>query len=120
VARSDLIVTEVIAPSSGTIGQDLSSEATVKNVGSAAAAAFYFQVYLSRDDAAVSADDTLFWFCDIGSLAPGALATCDFTGPVPSIAAGTYFLVVRVDDGFAVSESNESNNVGSAGPITIN
>ena len=119
VARPDLIVTAVSAPSTGTSGAAMTSSATVKNVGTATATAFYFQVYLSRDDATVSADDAPYWFCDIGSLAPDASAPCDFTGAIP-VDPGTYYLVVRADDGGVVGESNENNNVGSAGPITIN
>jgi hypothetical protein len=121
VARPDFIVTEVLAPSTGTRGELISTAATVENIGSAApATASYFQVYLSRDNATVSADDTPFWFCNVGLLAPSATASCAFTFAVPSsIPAGTYFLVVRADDGAAVPESNENNNVGSAGPITI-
>jgi subtilisin family serine protease len=121
VARPDLIVTEVSAPSTGTVGEPISTAATVANVGSATATAFFFQVYLSRGDATVSADDTPFWFCRFASLAPGATGSCNFTFPVPgSIEPGSYHLVVRVDDDGVVSESNENNNVGSAGPIAIN
>jgi subtilisin family serine protease len=119
VARPDLIVTAVTAPSTGTSGASMTSSATIKNVGSATAAAFYFQVYLSRNDATVSPDDTPYWFCDIASLAPDASASCTFTGVIP-VDPGTYYLVVKADDGGAVGESNEKNNVGAAGPITIN
>lgn len=119
VARPDLIVTEVSAPSTGTSGAAMTSSATVKNVGTATTTAFYFQVYLSRDDATLSADDTPYWFCDIGSLAPDASAPCDFTGAIP-VDPGIYYLIVKADDGFVVNESNENNNEGSAGPITIN
>ena len=41
--------------------------------------------------------------------------------PIPAgIAPGTYYLVVKADDSGQVFESNESNNVGASGPITIN
>ena len=120
VPRPDLIITDLVTETEGTRGQPLSSAATVRNVGSADATAFYFQVYLSRDDAVVSADDTPYWFCRFDGLAAGAAAPCDFTGPIPlSIEPGAYFLVVNADDGNAVTEANESNNVTAAGPITI-
>lgn len=94
--------------------------ASVKNVGSATAGKFYVQVYLSRDDATVSADDTPYWFCTTTSLAPGASLSCDFAFDIPStIEAGTYYLVVRADDGGQVQEISEQNNVQAAGPITI-
>ena len=120
VPRPDLIVTEVLAPSTGTRGELISTAATVQNAGSGTAGAFYFQVYLSPDNGTVSADDTPFWFCNVGPLEPGESGSCAFDFPVPpTIPAGTYFLVVRVDDGGAVQESNENNNVQAAGPITI-
>ena len=118
VARPDLVVTAVSAPSTGTSGVAMTSSATVKNVGTATATPFYFQVYLSRDDATLSSDDTPYWFCDIGALAPDASAPCDFTGAIP-VDPGTYYLIVKADDGHVVNESNENNNEGSAGPITI-
>jgi subtilisin family serine protease len=120
VARPDLIVTAVSTEPTGTRGEPIATAATVTNAGSAPTTPFYFQVYLSRENATVSADDTPFWFCNSGSLAPGATRSCNFTFPVPSsLAAGTYFLVVKADDGGVVRESDENNNVGSAGPIAI-
>lgn len=120
VARPDLIVTSVSAAAEGTRGAAFATSATIKNVGTAAATNFYFQVYLSRDDASLSADDVFYWFCDFGSLGPDVSTFCDATYPIPSsIPAGTYYLIVRVDDGETVAESNDDNNVASAGPITI-
>jgi hypothetical protein len=120
VPRPDLVITAVTAPSTGTRGQAMTSTATVKNVGTGAASAFFFQVYLSRDDAVVNAGDTPYWFCNFGSLAAGASGGCHFTGAIPtSLDAGTYFLVVRADDDNSVGERDETNNVNAAGPITI-
>jgi CARDB protein len=69
----------------------------------------------------VSADDTPYWFCDFTTVAANGTGSCFFDGAIPtSLAPGTYYLVVRVDDGGVVSESNENNNVGFFGPITIN
>jgi subtilisin family serine protease len=121
VPRPDLIITDLVTQTQGTIGELFSSTATVRNVGSADATAFYFQVYLSPDDDVVSADDTPYWFCRFDGLAAGDAGTCDFTGPVPSsIPPGIYFLVVNADDGGDVTEGDENNNVTAAGPITIN
>jgi subtilisin family serine protease len=120
VPRPDLVISAVSAPSTGTRGVAMTSAATVQNIGTGAASAFTFQVYLSRNDAVVNAGDTPYWFCRFGSLAPGASSACDFTGEIPSsIEPGTYFLVVRADDADAIAERDETNNVSSAGPITI-
>jgi hypothetical protein len=116
VPRPDLIITDLVTETEGTRGQPLSSAATVRVRG---CDAFYFQVYLSRDDAVVSADDTPYWFCRFDGLAAAAAATCDFAGPIPSSIPGTYFLVVNADDGNDVTEGDENNNVTAAGPITI-
>ncbi len=124
VPQPDLIVTAVTAPSTGTRGVGIHTTATIKNQGTATASSFYFQVYLSRNDSTLSLDDTAYWYCStsvFGALAANWSATCYFDGAIPaSIPAGTYYLVVRVDDGQAVSESNENNNIGVFGPITIN
>jgi CARDB/Subtilase family len=108
-------LTEAIAPASGTRGELMSTTATVKNVGQAAATSFYFQVYLSPNNATVSPDDTPYWFWNVPSLAPGAIDNRNLILPIPDgIAPGTYYLVVRVDDGGQVAESDESNNVGAS------
>jgi subtilisin family serine protease len=121
VARPDLIVTDVIIQSSGTGGRTIYSTATVRNVGAATAGPFYYQVYLSRNDRTVSADDIPFWFWNVPSMPPGQFDMREFTFTVSPamVPAGTYYLVVRADDGEQVSESNENNNVESAGPITL-
>ncbi len=117
-------MTAVTGPSTGTRGVGIHTTATIKNQGTATASSFYFQVDLSRNDSTLSLDDTAYWYCStsvFGSLAANWTATCYFDGAIPaSIPAGTYYLVVRVDDGQAVSESNENNNIGVFGPITIN
>jgi subtilisin family serine protease len=120
VLRPDLVVTEAIAPATGTRGELMSTTATVKNIGAATATRFYFQVYLSPGNATVSPDDTPYWYWNIPTLAPGAMDTRNLILTIPTgIVRGTYYLVVRADDGAQVSESNESNNVAASGPIAI-
>ena len=119
-ARPALVVTSVSGPKTGTRGSPISTSVTIQNTGSATAAGFHFEVYLSRDDAHISGNDPS-WFCDIVSLAPTASTFCDGAFNIPSsIQAGTYFVVVRVGDGGVVTESNENDKVGLAGPITVN
>jgi hypothetical protein len=122
VARPDLIVTELeLGAATATRGSPLFSSVTIQNVGTATATGFYFQVYLSRDDDLLSVDDEFWWFCDIDSLAPGDTTFCANSFDIPAgIATGPYFVLVRVDDGLTVGESDETNNVVSEGPITIN
>ena len=67
-ARPDLIVTDVIVQTSGAGGRTIYSTATVRNVGTATAGPFYYQVYLSRNDRTVSADDIPFWFWNVPSM----------------------------------------------------
>ena len=122
VARPDLIVTELeLGATTATRGSPLFSSVTIQNVGTATANGFYFQVYLSREDDLLSVADEFWWFCDIDSLAPGDTTFCANSFDIPAgIAAGTYFVLVRVDDGLTVGESDETNNIVSEGPITIN
>ena len=69
----------------------------------------------------MSADDIPFWFWTVPSMPPGQSDMREFRFTVSSaqVPVGTYYLVVRADDGDQVSESNENNNVVSAGPITL-
>jgi uncharacterized membrane protein len=122
VARPDLIVTDLeLGDTTATRGEPLFSSITIQNVGTATATGFYFQVYLSRDDDRLSVDDPFWWFCRIDSLAPGVTRTCANSFDIPAdIVAGTYFVLVRVDDGLTVAVNDETNNILSEGPIDIN
>ncbi|HRY32571.1 MAG TPA: CARDB domain-containing protein [Bacteroidales bacterium] len=68
-------------------------------------------IYLSNDS--LYSNDDLLWFtCERAlSLPGGGLQTCDSLLPLPGIAAGTYYLVIRTDINNAYQETNEDNNI---------
>jgi beta propeller repeat protein len=85
---------------------------SVKNNGTGTAGPFVVGFYLSTD-IAFSRLDVQIGTRSIAGLAPGAVSTTvNTTARVPdSVPAGTYYVVMVVDQGDDVNESNEANNV---------
>jgi hypothetical protein len=118
----DLIVLSIqTSPVSPFDGQSVTVTVTVRNVGSAPAAApFYIEFYKHRDTA--PGQGALGDFnCRPGSLAAGAIYICQ--GQVSYGTDGTYKMWAQVDRGFLladeVDESNESNNILGPQNITV-
>jgi hypothetical protein len=118
----DLIVTQLTAPTTGSVGGQITVSVTVANQGSANAGAFRLGFYFSTDSTITTGDTFTAW-CDFPpGLAAGASATCGGPVGVPSsLSPGTYYFGAIADDLGAVAESNESNNARSAdtGPIVL-
>jgi CSLREA domain-containing protein len=101
--------------------------ATVKNLGTGTAdvANVVVQGYYSSDDTIDEGDSPACGVVMGGTLAPGASRDVP-VGCSGAPGANHTFLLVRVDDGNTLAESDEANNVGSAeltqsGPIfTVN
>lgn len=96
------------------VGQRVTVDWDVANLGSGAAGASYAGVYLSRD-ATWDASDIKVGGESTSSLSGGGRDTGeDATFTVSSsISAGTWHVLVVADDGRIVGESNEANNVWS-------
>jgi hypothetical protein len=88
----------------------------LKNIGAAAATvAFGYQTYLSTDNV-LSTNDI-----DAGLFPPATTPTEVIAGfskrfslyyiPLPTVPAGNYYIIVKVDPTNLVKESNENNNV---------
>ena len=94
--------------------------ATMKNQGTEVAGNFVMQFCLSTNQSL--GGDVPYAFCSVTSLAVDTSVTCSGTVAIPvSIAPGTYFLVVRVDDTATVLESVGNNNIrSSAASFIIN
>jgi trimeric autotransporter adhesin len=109
----DLLVTAATpAPTSTGPGLIVNLTNTVRNQGGAPAGAFAVGVYLSRNTS-FDASDVLVATRQVpAGLAPAAasMAVTPVTIPADS-DAGTYFLIVRADDGLQVGEANENNNL---------
>ncbi len=132
----DLVVDALTAPSTGTIGATISVSMTVRNQGTAATGGgFRVGFYYSTDATITTADVFSGVFCNelssttqppsfsgpMQGLGAGASKSC--SGPVivpTTLPAGTYYLGAIADDqGQVMSESNESNNTRSAGPVSL-
>ncbi len=119
----DLVVTAATpAPTATAPGKTVNVTNTVKNQGGTGAGSFTVGIYLS-DDNVFDGGDTLLNSRPVLSLAAG-MVSGPLVTPVVIPAnqpAGSYFLIVRVDNagtpGF-VSEANEANN-GLAVPLTV-
>jgi glucose/arabinose dehydrogenase len=98
-------------PASALLGGKFSVTDTVRNAGSAPAAATTTRYYLSLDAAKGGGDKLLSGTRAVPSLAAGGQAAGTVTVTIPSsTAVGTYFLLACADDLKVVAESSEGNN----------
>lgn len=114
-ARPDLVIQNVsVDDLTVSVGQRVTVDWDVANLGSGAAGSSYAGVYLSRD-ATWDASDIKVGGESTSSLTGGGRDTNeDATFTVSSsISAGTWHVLVVADDGRLVGESNEANNVWS-------
>ncbi|MCC6723578.1 MAG: hypothetical protein IT258_03650 [Saprospiraceae bacterium] len=117
-AGPDYVITAGAAtPSTVPIGGTTSFNFTVKNNGTASAAANTISFWRSE----TSAPGTSSWSLgsvNVPALAAGATANLTFSYTVPFTNTGSYFVVSKVDFDNSVIESNELNN-WYAFPFTI-
>jgi hypothetical protein len=130
VVRSapDLAVSAVVptaSPSTVPAGQTLqfpSGGYVVRNVGTQAAGARRYGVYLSADQALDTAVDALVGeWTPTGTLAAGGQETVPArTVTIPrTTTPGPYYLFLFADDRAQVAELDETNNVAGPAPITV-
>lgn len=107
----DLQVTAVMAPSAAAAGGSIALTDTTANTGAGAAPEVITVFYLSRDFA-IGAPDVLLAERVVPPLAPGGTSQQVTTVDLPAtLAAGTYWILAKVDPQNAVVESAEYNNV---------
>ncbi|MFM2268352.1 MAG: hypothetical protein RL757_1793, partial [Bacteroidota bacterium] len=85
----------------------------ISNIGTAAATgAFNVKAYISRDNV-LSADDIQDGIVPTGNLAVGQIVNnVAGASTIPSsLAAGNYYLILKIDSDNQIAESNENNNV---------
>ncbi|MEX2146001.1 MAG: S8 family serine peptidase [Candidatus Rokuibacteriota bacterium] len=115
----DLTVTVASTGDAGAAGGTIAVSHTVQN-GPEAVGSFKVAFYLSTNKTFNAGSDVRLRARTVTSLAAGAVSTKTNTLTIPGgTAPGTYRILVRVDDGSAVAEANESNNVRATAPITI-
>jgi subtilase family serine protease len=118
----DLVATAVSEPpATAPAGQSVSVTDTVRNGGSAAAAASRTRYYLSADTLRGTGDQIVTGDRSVPALAAGAESTGTVTVTIPSTTpAGRYFLLACADDTLVVQESDETNNCrASSGTVQV-
>jgi Subtilase family/SdrD B-like domain/Cadherin-like/Putative Ig domain/CARDB/Domain of unknown function (DUF4114)/Bacterial pre-peptidase C-terminal domain len=118
---ADLIVSEVISPTSAEAGKAIRVNWTVKNqgTGNSIATSWYDQVVLSADTEIGNNDDIrLNWFTHEGLLDIGDSYNRSGLVEIPFNVVGNYNLFVVTDTNKNVYEATENNNF-TAKPITI-
>ena len=103
--------TAIVAPTVTSVGSAITVSSGVLNNGTAAAGSFVVRYRLSTDTTYSPATDVLLGDATINSLAAGSVTVAAFTGTVPAIPAGNYYLVWTIDVLGQVVESNENDNV---------
>ncbi|NLF30106.1 MAG: cadherin-like domain-containing protein, partial [Planctomycetes bacterium] len=118
----DLRITSATVPASAAASGQIDLSWTVRNTGTAAAAAQWTDtVYLSEDEVLDPWGD--YWLGDVlreTPLAGGAQYTATQSIALPNMTPGAYYVIIAADAGFAnaQAETDEDNNLRVA-PITL-
>lgn len=120
VAAADLAEIALGAPpATVSTGSSIPLSDTVANKGNAASVATTTRYYLSAD-ALRNPGDVVLASRTVASLAPGASSPYSSSVTVPSMPAGTYYLLVCADDGAGIRELSELNNcLASASTVQV-
>jgi Ca2+-binding RTX toxin-like protein len=118
---SDLVVTDVTAPASATLGQTVPISYTVQNQGAdAAIGSWNDTLYLSTDTVWDINDTVIGQAGHTGDVASGASYTGSLNAVLPGVSNGNYHVIVRSDIRNQVPEVNDANNTGvSASTIAL-
>jgi pectate lyase len=109
--KADLVVTSLAMPVTLQRGGKFPIHFGITNRGTTAATNFQVTIYLSPDTS-VSGGDVMLRRRTIGALSAGASQSHALTEVIPtSVKAGSYYVVLVIDQAGKVSESNEANNV---------
>lgn len=122
---AELNITNITPPATVNVGGVASFSWTVQNTGANPVEGLWRDTfYLSRDQF-WDASDTLVGVRDFNSQftnvpASGGTYTGIWSGPLPPVEEGTYYVIVRTDAQNRIRESNEANNVtSSVGTTTV-
>jgi subtilisin family serine protease len=119
--RTDLSWDAVSAPSETvSAGQDFALGRTYRVSGSAAGPDFTIAYYRSADPIFGNGDDVLLGTETVEAADAKAVGRHAGTSPrFGGLAAGTYYLFARLDDGGAVAEFSEANQVSAPVAFTV-
>lgn len=97
-------------PTSGVPGTTVNTVCRIRNNGSVTAGSSRINWYLSTN-ATYSSNDQLLGSQFVGTVSSSTTLYKYFNFSIPSVSAGTYYILYRVDANQQVAESNESNNI---------
>ena len=119
--KPDLVVSVLtFTPTSGVGGTVLNISTTIRNIGSVGAGASMIKYYFSGNSTWESTD-TYIGSDDVASLAAGGTSPETIPWTIPTtLAAGSYYVIIRADDNNSVSESDENNDFPSLTTFTKN
>jgi uncharacterized repeat protein (TIGR01451 family) len=107
----DLVPNSLVVPTTAATGSEIEVSWTVVNQGTSSAdTGWYDTLYFSTNNTWDSQDQSLgdFWWSE--PVATGASYIQSQVVWLPQVPAGTYYLILWVDDGSYLGESNEANN----------
>jgi hypothetical protein len=118
----DLQLTEVSAPENAFAGQTITIQWIGTNSGSVPVSnsAWNDAVYFSADATLDTNDARLATKLISGPLAVGATYSAQMMVTIPQVSAGTYYLIIKGDEGNFVFEGpREENNTNSAAVVVV-
>ena len=119
LATADMIPVTLTAPASVTAQQAVPVTWTVKNQGTAPTGDLWADtLYLSPNPTCCTAASLLGTWNLATPVPAGGSYTMTRTVTIPSVTAGSYYLIVRTDSSGIVYEADEGNNT-LASPITV-
>lgn len=111
-AQPDLVISSAnMSNSNVQAGNVISLSATTGNNSNASAGSHYFRMYLSTNST-LDAMDTPIYEQYINGIAPITSIAANYNYTIPSLTAGTYYILFVADVHNQVAESNEQNNIG--------
>src|SRR5262245_25588514 len=114
VQAPNLKPTDVSAPSAADAGADVTVSWTIGNQGTGPAAPPWVDaVFLSQDGSIGTGDRLLGTFAHTLGVAAEDSYSNSQKITLPSISAGSYFVLIRTDNGGALFEANESDNTAA-------
>ncbi len=106
----DLVVSNIDAPSAGTVGESIAVSFTVENRGEVDSSTMTNSLFLS-DDPNVTASDTFLANSNMSAISPGERRTNSLSLTLPvGLGSGRYYIGVAADSSGTNDESDESNN----------
>ncbi len=107
---SDLNITSMSSPTTGSPGSSITITDTTKNIGGGVVDGSVTQFYLSTNGT-IDTSDVLLGGRSVPAIAGGASSTGSTTVTIPeSTAVGTWYLIAKADGEEIVSEISETNN----------